>query len=277
MICAWKDFLKILPEWMRADADRQGSAKLQELRLRLGKPPELICPAPQRLTGRNVTTDDLNFCINTASRYSPWATDSIRQGFLTTAGGHRIGICGQTVISEGEVRGIRTVTSLCIRIARDFPGLSANLAKKYGSLLIIGPPGSGKTTLLRDLIRQKSNAQAESIGVVDERGELFPPDAGFDTGQRTDVLTGCGKAAGIDMILRCMGPSIIAVDEITAEGDCDSLLRAGRCGVSLLATAHAESLSDLHSRPIYRNLDSLFDWIVILRPDKTWSVERMVT
>ena len=278
MICAWKDLLMILPEWMRAEVDRQGSGTLQELRLRLDKPPELVSRTTQTWSGRRVKADDLNFCINTASRYSPWASGSVRQGYLTTAGGHRIGICGQAVVQEGQVQGIRSVTSLCIRVARDFPGLAASLIGNKGSVLIIGPPGSGKTTLLRDLIRLKSNSEEGSIAVVDERGELFPPEGGFDTGIRTDVLTGCGKKQGIDMVLRCMGPSAVAVDEITAEEDSDALLRAGWCGVKLLATAHAESPADLNCRPVYRKLCryKLFDWIVILHPDKTWSVERMV-
>ena len=173
---------------------------------------------------------------------------------------------------------MRSVSSLCIRIARDFPGIAAPLAGSTGSILIIGSPGCGKTTLLRDLVRQVGNHRQGSVTVVDERGELFPPDSGFDTGSRTDVFTGCGKRAGIDMALRCMGPGTIAVDEITAEEDAEALIRAGRCGVDLLATAHASTIDDLCQRPIYRKLwdGKLFDWIVILRADKTWSVERMI-
>lgn len=278
MICAWKDLLGVLPEWMQGSVDRLGRDKLQELRLRLGKPPELICDRDCCIPGRSVSVGDLSHCINTASRYSPWASDSARRGYLTTAGGHRIGICGQAVIQDGQVQGIRSVSSVCIRIGRDFPGISGSLHEKTGSVLIIGSPGCGKTTLLRDLIRNISNKKRGSIAVVDERGELFPAGSGFDTGDRTDVMSGCGKKEGIDMVLRCMGPRVIAVDEITAESDTEALLRAGRCGVDLLATAHAASLTDLRTRPIYRKLCEyeLFQWVVILRRDKTWSVERMM-
>lgn len=278
MRCAWTELLKILPEWMRNDVDKQGSDTLQELRLRLGKPPELICRTSYILSAKKVSTDDIHYCMNAASRYSPWAADSIRYGYLTTSGGHRIGICGQAVVQNGQVQTIRSVSSLCIRVARDFPGIAAPLTKKQGAILIIGRPGCGKTTLLRDLIRQKSGCQQGSIAVVDQRGEIFPPEAGFESGQRTDVLTGCSKSDGIDMLLRCMGPAVIAVDEITAEADAEALLRAAGCGVDLLATAHASDLNDLRTRPIYRKLCEfqIFDWIVILQSDKTWSVERMV-
>ena len=277
MICAWKEFLKILPEWLRNDVDKQGQDTLQELRLRINKPPELICCKSIFLPGRNVSKDDINFCINAASRYSPWAAESIQQGYLTTRGGHRIGICGQAIAESGRIQGVRSASSICIRIARDFPGISAPLTNQKGSVLILGSPGCGKTTLLRDLIRQKSNTYCRCVAVLDERGELFPEEAPFETGSHTDVLTGCGKQEGITMLLRCMGPDVIAVDEITAEADCDALIRAGWSGVELLATAHANDIRDLHNRPVYKKLweSKLFDWIVTLRSDKTWSVERV--
>ncbi len=281
MICAWKELISILPEWMRSTVDKQGKENLQELRLRLGKPPELVMGKEWQRLSRNVTAEDLKFCINTASRYSPWAVDSVFQGYLTASGGHRIGMCGDTVCDGNIVRGIRNLSSLCIRVARDFPGISSDLSTDQRSILIIGSPGSGKTTLLRDLIRQISNHGSGSIAVVDERGEIFPQCGGkscFDTGLRSDVISGCSKTNGIEMVLRTMGPSTIAVDEITAESDCDALIRAGWCGVRLLATAHASCISDLYNRPIYRKLwkSGLFECVLVLQKDKTWSIERMI-
>ena len=167
---------------------------------------------------------------------------------------------------------------LCIRVARDFPGLAASLKETSGSVLIIGPPGSGKTTLMRDLIRQKSELQQGSVAVVDERGELFPCAQNtwsYSLGPNTDVLSGAHKQEGIEMLLRTMGPRWIAVDEISSEEDCSALFRAGWCGVTLLATAHAESRKELFSRPIYRPLvtGKLFDKLVIMARDQTWHLE----
>lgn len=280
MRCAWKELLGILPPWLRQNVDRQGKTDLQELRLRLGLPPELVTARGSFLLDRAVSGDDLHFCINTASRYSPWAAATAAQGYITAPGGHRIGLCGEASVRDGVMTGIRNPTSLCIRVARDLPGIGEKAAKLPGNLLILGRPGSGKTTLLRDLIRQLSDAGPGSVAVVDERGELFPvvtSGSCFPTGQRTDVLTGCGKGAGIDLALRTMGPSTIGVDEITAEGDCQALMRAGWCGVRLLATAHAASAEDLRSRPIYRKLleVGLFDQLLIMQPDKSWRGEKM--
>lgn len=273
MKCAWKELLSILPQWMREPVDRLGSDALQELRLRCGMPPELVLRLNSTWLQPTVTVEDLNYIVNTASRYSPWAASTLAQGYITAPGGHRIGVCGEAVVDRHGMSGIRQVRSLCIRIARDFPGLADRLCDHKDSLLILGAPGSGKTTLLRDLIRQRS--KHEAVSVVDERGELFPQ--GVDTGLRTDVMTGCPKVWGIDRILRTMGPGTIAVDEITSAEDCRALLQAGWCGVTLLATAHAASLKDLCSRAIYRPIveSGIFQSVVILHSDKSFRTERI--
>lgn len=272
MKCAWKELLAIVPAWLRPQLN-PFSGQAQDIRLRLGAPPEVTTGEGSIFLTGDVTAEELTFVVNAASRYSPWAAATMAQGYLTAPGGHRIGICGEAVIRQGRMEGIRHINSLCIRVARDFPGVGKDLAELEGSILILGAPGWGKTTLLRDLIRQKS-CHGRHISVVDERGELFPP--GTERGSLTEVLTGCPKARGIEMLLRTMGPQIIAVDEITAREDCDALRQAAWCGVDLIATAHAGSLRDYLHREVYKPLvqDNLFDHLVILQPDRHWRLER---
>ena len=280
MRCAWNALLNVLPLWMRDDVDRVGKDQLLELRLRVGGFPQLILMESSFYLDRTVTQDDLNFCVNTSSNYSPWAATTAAYGYVTAPGGHRIGICGNATIHNGQVSGVSEPTSVCVRVARDFPGIAKNLHRTGKSILIIGKPGSGKTTLLRDLIRQRSNYGTGSICVVDEKREVFPLSQGqlcFNPGKQTDILSGCSKTKGIEILLRNMAPDTIAVDEITAEADCKALLHAGWCGVDLIATAHAGNRDDLFTRSVYKSIlnSSIFDTLVILRSNKTWSHERL--
>ena len=273
MKCSWNSLLSVLPPRLRSDVDKLGSEKMEELRLRIGQPIEL-CMGQSCFLGTEATVQDLQFIINTASKYSPWAAATASKGYITAPGGHRIGLCGDCVIQNDRVCGVRTPKSLCIRVARDFPGIGKN-APGTGSLLILGPPGVGKTTLLRDLIRCRSQSGTE-VAVVDERGELFPAGI-FSPGPRTDILTGCSKIQGLQMALRTLGPNCIAVDEITATEDCQALINVGWCGVDILATAHAKNCADVWKRPVYQPLarSGLFTQAIVLERDKSWHMERM--
>ena len=272
MKCAWKEFIAILPQWMRQEVDKLGKDGLQELRLRINAPPELVLGNGSLWLCRNASGEDLQFCINAASRYSPWAAETMEDGYLTAPGGHRIGLCGDVVIQNGSTCVLQKLHSLCIRIARDFPGVGKAVWMS-DSMLILGAPGWGKTTMLRDIARNL--AENENVCVVDTRGELFPQ--GFARGKRMDVLTGCPKDRGVERVLRTMGPQWIAVDEITGKEDCEALIRAVGCGVKLLATAHAASRQDLVRRPVYKELIQMevFSRLLILNSAKEWHTERM--
>ncbi len=278
MNCAWKELCGILPDWLRQEVDRQYADSLLEIRLRLGKPVQLTVKNGCRLLHSAVSREDLNYVINTACRYSPWTAAGASQGYITAPGGHRIGICGEVTAQNGVMAGFRTVTSVNIRVARDFPGIAGSLAELKGSVLILGRPGSGKTTLLRDLLRALS--YKETVGVADQRGELFPPGQKgfyFDTGQALDVLCGCKRSEGLQTLIRTMGPDTVAVDEITDPEDCQALVQAGWCGVRLIATAHAANRREWMQRPVYRPLrdSGLVEHLVLMQPDKTWKAERV--
>ena len=273
MDCDWESLLEVCPGNVRDQVDELGRKELRELRLRRGRGPLLVFDGRTWELPGAVTQEDLQFSLNAASQYSPWAAESMAKGYLTLRGGHRMGLCGETVVKGGCITGFRTITSLCIRVARDVRQKVEEGCETWGSTLILGAPGWGKTTLLRSLARKLS--ERRQVAVVDERQELFPE--GFSRGRGLDVLSGCGKAFGLDLVLRTMGPEYIALDEITAQEDALALTQAAGCGVRLLATAHASGREDLGWRPCYRQLleENIFDTLLILRPDKTYTRERM--
>lgn len=273
MMCQWKALMNILPLWLQQEIRGYESMYLLEIRLRINAPSELIFDRRIQWGNRNVVQSDLCHVVNTASQYSPWTAVTQSQGYITAPGGHRIGICGDMVVKNGEPAGFHMISSVCLRIARDFQGIGKGIDFGTGSTIILGAPGWGKTTLLRDCSRQIG--ATETIAVVDERKELFPE--GFSRGKRMDVLTGAPKVRGMEMILRTMGPQWIAVDEITAKEDTDACRHLIGCGIKLLASAHASSMEDFKKRPVYQPLwkEGIFKTALILRKDRSFIRERI--
>lgn len=258
--------------WRQA-AQLQG--RLQEIRLRTGQPVllhtegrelflredgSLVQDSAQayRVEGRELAHIMEHIC-----HYSPYAfEEEIRQGFLTVAGGHRVGVAGQAVLEkDGSVRTIKNISFLNIRIAHQIKGAADGvLPALYGksglkNTLIISPPGCGKTTLLRDLIRQVSDGnrfgKGMTVGVVDERSELAGSFLGVpqnDMGIRTDVLDACPKAVGMFLLLRSMAPEVLAIDELGNVEELAELERASACGCKVLATSHGSCVEEVARR-----------------------------
>lgn len=226
-------------------------------------------------TSSDITASDIREMTEFISGYSMYACeDELRQGFLTLKGGHRIGIAGETVIENGQIKTMKNIASFNIRISREVKGCADGLLEyAEGNLLIISPPRAGKTTLLRDLLRQISNCPMENVGIVDERSEIAACYRGRpqnDVGERSDVLDCCPKAQGMLMLLRSMSPTVIGVDELGRKEDIDAVLRTTNCGVKVIATVHGDSLEEVRKKEVFQQLfqDEIFKHYIILEKKK---------
>lgn len=276
---------KVLPRSLREQVARlspEAGREIEELRLRVGYPMAAVRGGeewvPEGWRGQVLSESDLQRVLEMAGQGSVHTIlEQLRSGYVTAAGGVRIGICGVAAMAEGQILSFRQVTSLALRVPRAIAGVAEPLLPELApgralpSTLLLSPPGVGKTTLLRDLIRCLSTGvwiSPKRVGVADERGELGVGPLRDFLGPRVDVLAYCPKATALMMLLRGMSPQVLAADEITQAEDLRAMEQAAGCGVTLLATAHGGSLEDLRRRPLYRELleTHIFQAFVLL----TW-------
>ena len=262
-------------------------ASIEEIRLRLGKPLCVAGCGVEEFLGNEgkaylVSENDLKCSLQLVCNFSMYSVEEeLRNGFVTISGGHRVGVCGRTVIENGKVKTLKDISYMNFRIAKQIIGASD---KVIGYLirspdyiyntLIISPPQCGKTTLLRDLIRKLSSGSEANqfkgmkVSLIDERSEIAACNLGIprnDVGIRTDVLDGCPKAEGIIMMIRSMSPEIVATDEIGRREDADAIIDAVNAGVNVITTIHGSSIGDfIKKQDLNRIQKGIFERYVVL-------------
>ena len=271
-------------------------ANIEEIRLRVNKPMIINgdsqdyfydnrnnCLSLNMKNPYIVTKEDIEETFQLICRYSVHSfIDDIKKGFITLRGGHRIGIVGKAIIENGQVKNIKHISSLNIRISREIKGCSKKVLpyviknkNQINNTIIISPPQCGKTTLLRDIVRNISNGNKSygfdgvKVALIDERNEIggsYLGVAQLDVGIRTDILETCPKDLGIMMVLRSMSPDVIVTDEIGDEREIKALYTALNGGVSLITTVHGDSIEDVKNRRELKDLleGDLFKRVVIL-------------
>lgn len=244
---------------------------LQEIRFRTGRNICLyyvdgIKELDAILKGVDIERIVSAFCSNSVYAYC----NSIRDGFITLGGGHRVGIVGRAVYKEERLSNIVDFSGINIRIAREHKGCSDGVIDeiyKEGKILntlIISAPNAGKTTLLRDIARHIG--ERCKVVIVDERSEIAAQSRGtpqFDVGKHTDVLDGFTKTDGIMRALRSLSPDVIITDEIGTNEDMTAIRSILKGGAKIITSLHAESFEDAMQKK--ERLISMFDLAIVLQ------------
>lgn len=229
---------------------------VQEIRIRLDQPVMLSLPSGCRQLGDFVCNrQQLQDCFLRFCQQAVYAHEwELSQGFLAVPGGIRVGVAGRAILESGRVRGMRDVTSLCVRLPRRVTGCGALLADYVtaqgylANTLVVGPPSSGKTTLLRDLAAQLSRRYR--VTVVDERGEL----SGLSTLPGCEVLVGYPKSTGVRQAVRCLAPEVVLFDELGTAEEVAAVADCAHAGVTVVTTLHGRNPTELSCQPLVRSL-----------------------
>lgn len=251
----------------------------EEIRIRINEPVIIIYPDREAVTDivyRRPQIDSIMDRITKSSFYT--FSEDIANGFITIAGGHRIGVVGTAVYENGSLKTLRDISYINVRIAHELKGVGegmfAKISKgdKVSSTLIVSPPGGGKTTLIRDLARLISdNIQKYRVAVIDERNEIsasFMGEPQNDVGKRTDILCGYSKKDGISRALRSMSPNLIILDEIGGQSDADAIIRCKYSGVGVIATMHGNDISDIKRNIPELMENEIFNYCVFLKKNR---------
>lgn len=70
----------------------------------------------------------------------------------------------------------------------------------------------------------------------------------------------------MQMLIRSMSPSVVAVDELGREEDFRAVEAVIHCGCKLIATAHGNSLEDVLAQPFFQKLveERVFERYILL-------------
>ena len=223
-----------------------------------------------KLSKYKINQNDINLIVLNACKRSIYGYDEyIRNGFITTDYGIRIGLAGEIVYDDNKISTIKKFTSLCIRVPNDITMVSNKFFDIYkgGSVLVVSKNGVGKTTYLRDITRNLSNLYQKNVVVIDERNEISAKTGNnfFNLGDTVDVLSFATKSYGFTHALRTLNPSVIITDELITDLDFLSVTNAIKSGIEVIASMHGDKIVGTNNDNLKKFInEKIFNYYVLI-------------
>ncbi len=237
--------IRYLPPRVAAALRERGVSDIEEIRLIASARASYTVSGKTVLLDERVTPLDMTTFIRRVCGNSFYAqSDNLKEGFIITPDGIRVGVAGRAVTTGDNVISVADVSCAVIRIPSRRPGFADELysimkkADFRKNVLVYSPPCGGKTTLLRELVHLLSASSPPCrVAVVDTRFEICEGLAG-DHAMR---LAGYPRGAGMEIAARTLSPDIIVCDEINSDSDLSAIESAVGCGAAVVASCHATS------------------------------------
>ena len=268
--------LRISGEIFRIGAHRPDfPSALSEIRIRLGAKSAVVISGDNVHLMYRISEDEMMEIYDRICEGSPYSkAREAKRGYISMGNGIRVGICAK--LSEFGIP--EKIYSFAFRM----PSSVSENAERIFSLwdksvcgtLIYSLPGGGKTSALRSIGALIAEKMKLRVVIIDERGEFIRGDY-LDLG--VDVISGYSKSEGLEMALRSMSAEVVIVDEIGNLDEAEALLRVGRGGIPIIASAHAGSFEEVVRK---RSISMLTDegyfklFIRLYRENKAFCMEK---
>lgn len=241
--------LDIFPRSVRKGLDKieDDLLNLIEVVMDLGRLPQARLPGSfQFLSQDPVTREDLRFLTDRVGKFGP----DNRAGIEATL--HRISAIRNRT---NEVVGVTC------RVGRAIYGTEhviRDVVEAGQSILLLGRPGVGKTTLLREVARVIADELRRRVVIVDTSNEIAGdgdvPHPGIGLARRMQVPHDSAQHSIMIEAVENHMPEVIVVDEIGTEEEAYAARTIAERGVSLVATAHGNTLENLMQNPTLSEL-----------------------
>jgi stage III sporulation protein AA len=217
-----------------------------EVVLDLGRPPEARFEHDfSYLTDTPVSHEDI---AHVCSRISPFGADN-RAGIEQTL--HRISAIRNRT---GKIVG------LTCRVGRAVYGtmdILLDVLRSGQSICLLGRPGVGKTTMLRECARILSEDRKRVV-IVDTSNEIAGdsdiPHPGIGLARRMQVADPALQHGVMIEAVENHMPQVIVIDEIGTEAEASAARTIAERGVTLIGTAHGQTLENLLMNPTLSDL-----------------------